>query len=214
MHRLQATAPVTDINYAGTLYSADSGLYLAVNRIYDPITGRWISRDPIGDGGDPLGNLYGYVGGNPISLKDPLGLWVVTVSAGASSTGSVTGGFSVGLAFGSGGVAIYETTGLGVGIGAGEEAEVGLSVGGSTTGTVGELSGTSVDVSASGGEGLVGGLDVSGDASGGMSGAINVGGGGGSGIAVGTMIQQTQAYCFTCPPNTPQPPSPGGCGSP
>jgi uncharacterized protein RhaS with RHS repeats len=38
----------------------------------DPTVGRWISRDPIGETGGI--NLYGYVGNNPISLWDPLGL--------------------------------------------------------------------------------------------------------------------------------------------
>ena len=31
---LQATAPVTDFNYAGTFYNADSGLYLTRHRAW------------------------------------------------------------------------------------------------------------------------------------------------------------------------------------
>lgn len=50
------------------------GLYLATFRAYDPVPGRWLSRDPIGETGDSEGNLYAYVGGNPISLRDPRGL--------------------------------------------------------------------------------------------------------------------------------------------
>ena len=43
-------------------------------RDYDPHTGRWTARDPIGfAGGDS--NLYGYVHGDPINFIDPLGLW-------------------------------------------------------------------------------------------------------------------------------------------
>jgi RHS repeat-associated protein len=49
---LQMTAPVTDFVYGGMLYNADSGLYLTKYRIYDPATGRWLSRDPIGEPSD------------------------------------------------------------------------------------------------------------------------------------------------------------------
>ena len=43
-------------------------------RDYDPHTGRWTARDPIGfAGGDS--NLYGYVHGDPVNFIDPLGLW-------------------------------------------------------------------------------------------------------------------------------------------
>ena len=41
-------------------------------RYYDPNTGRWVNRDPIGyDGGL---NTYGYVLSNPVNGVDPLGL--------------------------------------------------------------------------------------------------------------------------------------------
>ncbi len=70
----QATAPVTDFAYAGMVYNADSGFYLTTRRPYDPVTGRFLSRDPIGERGDPEGNLYAYVGGDPVDLSDPLGL--------------------------------------------------------------------------------------------------------------------------------------------
>jgi RHS repeat-associated protein len=51
---LQGTAPLTDFNYAGMFYNADSGLYLTQYRIYDPVSGRWLSRDPIGERADQL----------------------------------------------------------------------------------------------------------------------------------------------------------------
>ncbi len=41
-------------------------------RYYDPVTGRWPSRDPIGERGGL--NLYGMVGNDPISRWDYLGL--------------------------------------------------------------------------------------------------------------------------------------------
>src|ERR1700728_2489364 len=46
---LQGTAPLTDFNYAGMFYNADSGLYLTQYRAYDPVAARWLSRDPIGE---------------------------------------------------------------------------------------------------------------------------------------------------------------------
>ena len=41
-------------------------------RYYDPVTGRWPSRDPIEEKGGV--NLYGFVGNNPVNLFDPFGL--------------------------------------------------------------------------------------------------------------------------------------------
>lgn len=66
-------SPRADYRYAGLFYHAPSGLYLTHYRVYDPITARWLSRDPIGETGGI--NLYGYVDGNPISFTDPLGLY-------------------------------------------------------------------------------------------------------------------------------------------
>lgn len=42
---LQATAPLTDFNYARMFHNADSGLYLTLYRAFDPVVGRWLSRD-------------------------------------------------------------------------------------------------------------------------------------------------------------------------
>jgi len=55
-------------------YNADSGLYLTTHRPYDPVFGRFLSRDPIGEDGDSLGNLYVYVGDGPTNAIDPAGL--------------------------------------------------------------------------------------------------------------------------------------------
>jgi RHS repeat-associated protein len=50
----------------------ETGFYLTHYRLYDPDTGRWLNRDPIGEIGGL--NLYGYVGGNPVNFVDPTGL--------------------------------------------------------------------------------------------------------------------------------------------
>jgi RHS repeat-associated protein len=82
-----------DRRYAGMFYHEPSGLYLTWYRAYDPVAGRWLSRDPIGVAGGM--NLYGYARGNPANRTDPLGLtdWVGTsleYSAGPYTGGTYT----------------------------------------------------------------------------------------------------------------------------
>jgi RHS repeat-associated protein len=64
----------TTLGYAGMFYHARSGLYLTHYRAYDPRLGRWLSRDPIWESGGI--NLYGYVGGDPVSQVDRDGRFV------------------------------------------------------------------------------------------------------------------------------------------
>ncbi|RYZ71970.1 MAG: hypothetical protein EOP09_03895, partial [Proteobacteria bacterium] len=52
--------------------AGQSFLWLAPLRAYDPTMGRWLSRDPVGEAGGL--DLHGYVGNNPTSVVDPLGL--------------------------------------------------------------------------------------------------------------------------------------------
>jgi RHS repeat-associated protein len=49
-----------------------SGFVLLTHRYYDPQTGRFVTRDPIGQAGGI--NEYGYVGGDPVNWGDPDGL--------------------------------------------------------------------------------------------------------------------------------------------
>ncbi len=58
-----------DFQYAGMYINQRSGFDLTLFRQYNAGLGRWLSRDPKGNG-----NLYGYVDGNPISSIDPMGL--------------------------------------------------------------------------------------------------------------------------------------------
>ena len=60
------------ILWQGREYSWSTGLYYFRARWYDPVTGRWLSNDPI----DVLGGLnqYAFCGDNPINARDPLGL--------------------------------------------------------------------------------------------------------------------------------------------
>lgn len=57
-------------------YNADSGLYMTNYRAYDPTSGRWLSRDPLGEVTDPAGNLYPYAAGDPANATDVSGLSV------------------------------------------------------------------------------------------------------------------------------------------
>jgi RHS repeat-associated protein len=64
-----------NFGFVGMFLSAESGLYLATFRAYDPELGRWLSRDPLTDAEREEGaNLYVYVGNNPVNMTDPLGL--------------------------------------------------------------------------------------------------------------------------------------------
>jgi RHS repeat-associated protein len=49
----------------------ETGLLYYGYRFYDPVTGRWLSRDPIGEKGGV--NLYGLVNNNPLNNVDILG---------------------------------------------------------------------------------------------------------------------------------------------
>ena len=59
--------------FAGGLYDPDTKLVRFGARDYDPETGRWTAKDPIGFGGGQP-NLYQYVGANPINRRDYTGL--------------------------------------------------------------------------------------------------------------------------------------------
>ena len=60
------------ILWQGREYSWATGLHYFRARWYDPITGRWLSNDPIGINGGL--NQYGFCGNNPVMFVDPLGL--------------------------------------------------------------------------------------------------------------------------------------------
>lgn len=62
----------SQFGYTGQLYIPALGLYYYKARMYSPQTGRFLQPDPIGYAGGM--NLYGYVSGDPINLRDPWGL--------------------------------------------------------------------------------------------------------------------------------------------
>ena len=83
---------------SGYYTDPETGLLLLTHRYYDPAEGRFLTRDPIGYSGGM--NLYGYVGGNPVNMVDPLGLWTFQLggnpAGGAGGGGTAEAGFVVG----------------------------------------------------------------------------------------------------------------------
>ncbi|HZM01521.1 MAG TPA: RHS repeat-associated core domain-containing protein [Candidatus Saccharimonadales bacterium] len=62
----------TTFGFTGDFVHQKSGLYLTWFRALDSASGRWLSRDPLGEKINV--NVYSYVGNNPINFKDLLGL--------------------------------------------------------------------------------------------------------------------------------------------
>src|SRR3954452_7238264 len=95
--------------FAGGL--ADAGLVRFGMRDYDPATGRWTARDPSLDSSNG-GNLYAYVGNDPVNHTDPAGLW----GGGFAAYDGIGGGLK--LNFTSEGMSWCGELGFGVGVSA------------------------------------------------------------------------------------------------
>ncbi|MBI5450791.1 MAG: hypothetical protein HY940_05485 [Gammaproteobacteria bacterium] len=77
--------------FAGGIYDYHTGLIRFGARDYDPQTGRWTAKDPIGFGGGDV-NLYGYVLNDPVNYIDSIGLWSIGFEAYTGLGGGVTFG--------------------------------------------------------------------------------------------------------------------------
>jgi RHS repeat-associated protein len=68
---LKATGPMASENkflFSTKYYDWETGFYYYGYRFYDPVTGRWLSKDPLGEEGGL--NLYGFNGNDGINLFD------------------------------------------------------------------------------------------------------------------------------------------------
>jgi RHS repeat-associated protein len=80
---IRATGPLAQANpflAATKFYDWQSGLYCYGFRYYSPSTGRWLSRDPIGENGGI--NVSVMVRNSPPNLVDVLGLGTITLHIG------------------------------------------------------------------------------------------------------------------------------------
>jgi RHS repeat-associated protein len=154
--------------FAGGLYDQHNKLVHFGLRDYDPETGRWTCKDPIGFGGGET-DLYAYCGNDPINFIDPTGegkilkrlkngaIGAVSGAASGAATGAVTGAVVGSLAGG---------------VGAAPGAAAGATAGALAGGVSGLISGLMADPCDS-----VGDVAKGGAISGGISGALAGAGG-------------------------------------
>ena len=84
--------------FAGGLYDADTGLTRFGARDYDPVVGRWTTKDPIRFAGGDL-SLYSYAHGDPVNFIDPTGLSVASAARcfGKGLAAGAVGALAIGL---------------------------------------------------------------------------------------------------------------------
>jgi RHS repeat-associated protein len=99
-----------NLRFPGQYYMAETGLNQNWNRDYDPLTGKYVESDPIGQAGGLNG--YVYARGRPVRNVDPFGLFT-TIAISYASSGGFGDHASVYTSNGSsdGGPALYDPAG-------------------------------------------------------------------------------------------------------
>ena len=117
-----------------------TGWYYYGYRFYDPVTGRWPSRDPIEEAGGI--NLYAFVGNSPINLVDIDGRgWFGAVTGGiAGAWAGATSGAATGATVGGVG-GTFVAPGPGTLVGGGGGGLIGGIIGGIGGGVAGAIGG-------------------------------------------------------------------------
>jgi RHS repeat-associated protein len=96
MHWLHSNAADFPYRFSTKPQDLITGLYYYGYRWYDPITGRWPSRDPIEERGGV--NLFGFVRNNPITNIDIYGKSTLCVGCDSTETTSTSDGCSPAIA--------------------------------------------------------------------------------------------------------------------
>ena len=90
-HLEAGPSPVSfNLRFAGQYFDQESNLNYNYFRSYQPSQGRYSQSDPIGLAGGL--NRFGYVGGNPLSYVDPLGLTQADIDSAFSAARAMMAG--------------------------------------------------------------------------------------------------------------------------
>ncbi|MEK6536046.1 MAG: RHS repeat-associated core domain-containing protein, partial [Actinomycetota bacterium] len=166
-------------------------------RYYDPASGRFLQRDPIGIRGGT--NVYEYAGSNPVYVVDPSGLWTIGVGiGGVIYIGPFNFQLEISIHFGyspSKGFSAGVTGTAGAGTGVGDAVGIGLVGTATNASSVASLLGVSseggVDTPIGGGT-IIMGQDYEGI-------QLSYGPGIGAGVRVGPTY--TEGFAMQCRPS-------------
>lgn len=76
--QIAVQAITNNLRFLGQYHDQETGLSYNLHRTYDPSVGRYVEADPMGLAAGT--NVYAYVGSNPLTSVDPLGLYDVIVA--------------------------------------------------------------------------------------------------------------------------------------